>query len=63
VIKGKLYFHAKEEVPLVDEESEIFLGIRLTLDELRAMFATKAKDEETESAIVGVDALDLKDEN
>jgi hypothetical protein len=119
VIKGKLYFHAKEEVPLlvppagvdlsglkffinnqtglktlyntkheaatdgvglgilrsttagkvyvdtnvVDEESEIFLGIRLTLDELRAMFATKPKDEETESAIVGVDALDLKDEN
>jgi hypothetical protein len=119
VIKGKLYFHAKEEVPLlvppagvdlsglkffinnqtglktlyntkheaatdgvglgilrsttagkvyvdtnvVDEESEIFLGIRLTLGELRAMFATKAKDEETESAIVGVDALDLKDEN
>jgi len=119
VIKGKLYFHAKEEVPLlvppagvdltglkffinnqtglktlyntkheaatdgvglgilrsttagkvyvdtnaVDEESEIFLGIRLTLDDLRAMFATKAKDDESDSAIVGVDALDLKDEN
>jgi len=47
----------------VDEESEIFLGIRLTLDDLRVMFATKAKDEESDSSIVGVDALDLKDEN
>ncbi len=119
MIKGKLYFHGKEEVPLlvppaevdltglkffvnnqtglktlyntkheaatdgvllsilrsttagkvyvdtsvVDEESEIFLGVRLTLDELRAMFAIKAKDEETDFAIVGVDTLDLRDEN
>ena len=56
---GKVYV----DTNAVDEESEIFLGIRLTLDDLRAMFATKAKDEDADSAIVGVDALDLKDEN
>ena len=56
---GKVYV----DTNAVDEESEIFLGIRLTLDDLRAMFATKAKDDESDSAIVGVDALDLKDEN
>jgi len=120
VIKGKLYYHSKDEVPLlvppagvdigglkffvnnqtglktlyntkhesategvglgilrstaagkvfvdtnvVDEESEIFLGIRLTLEELRALFGTKTTDESADAEISrsGLDALTLGDE-
>ncbi len=124
VIKGKLYFHSKDEVPLllppsgleigqlkvfinnqtglktldntkhetategvglgilrstaagkvfvdtsvVDEESEIFLGLRLTLEELRAMFGAKSTDESVDAGDAdiprsGLDALTLVDEN